>query len=206
MSSLRRFFTSILALLFMLSLLASAAPSANAAPEATRYFPETGKTVSGRLLEYWNATGGLIQNGFPLTEEIQEKLDDGNVYVVQYFERTRLEKHPEKKFPYDVLIGQFGRRIHPLAPAVKPERDDSGRFFPETGHNVRERFLLYWNANGDLPQFGYPLTEEITETLSNGETYLVQYFERARLEYHPKNPAQYKVLLDVRSRDPRRSI
>ncbi|MDQ3930444.1 MAG: M23 family metallopeptidase, partial [Chloroflexota bacterium] len=40
-------------------------------------------------------------------------------------------------------------------------------------------FLAYWKANGGLGIFGYPLSEEMDE---DGVT--VQYFERARLEYH----------------------
>ena len=50
-------------------------------------------------------------------------------------------------------------------------------------------------SNGGLPQFGYPLSEELTETLEDGKPYTVQYFERARFEYHPENPAPYDVLL-----------
>jgi hypothetical protein len=30
---------------------------------------------------------------------------------VQYFERTRFEYHPENAPPYDILLGQCGRRI-----------------------------------------------------------------------------------------------
>ncbi len=33
-------------------------------------FPETGKTVRGRFLEYWNQNGGLAQQGFPISEEL----------------------------------------------------------------------------------------------------------------------------------------
>ena len=39
------------------------------------------------------------------------KLEDGKTYQVQYFERVRMEYHPENQPPYDVLLGQFGRRI-----------------------------------------------------------------------------------------------
>ena len=75
----------------------------------SRTFPETGKTVSGRFLEYWNANGGLAQQGFPISDEIQEKSDtDGKTYTVQYFERSVFEKHPENKPPYDVLLSQLG--------------------------------------------------------------------------------------------------
>jgi len=30
---------------------------------------------------------------------------------VQYFERVRLEYHPENPVPYDIFLGQFGRQI-----------------------------------------------------------------------------------------------
>jgi hypothetical protein len=79
------------------------------APQTSRTFPETGKTVSGRFLEYWNANGGLAQQGFPISEEFQEKSDlDGKTYKVQYFERAVFEHHPENPAPYDVLLSQLG--------------------------------------------------------------------------------------------------
>ena len=163
-------------------------------------FQETGFCVQGRFLNYWQANGGLARNGFPLTNERREVLEDGQVYVVQYFERVRLEYHPENAAPYDVLLGQFGRRWLRTAPlpdaATAPATARAGvAYFPETGHNVGQRFLDYWQANGGLAQFGYPLTEEFTEQLEDGNTYTVQYFERARFERHPENPAPFDVLL-----------
>ncbi len=178
-------------------------------------FAETGFCVRGRFLDYWQANGGLARNGFPLTDERQELLEDGNAYTVQYFERVRLELHPENPAPYDVLLGQFGRRYlsqriiegrtgpqFPFPKNLPPEatRPAAARpgqvYFPQTGHNLGGRFLTYWQANGDLAQFGYPLTEEAEETLEDGQTYTVQYFERARFELHPENAdPQYQVLL-----------
>jgi FtsP/CotA-like multicopper oxidase with cupredoxin domain len=77
--------------------------------ETSRTFQETGKTVSGRFLEYWTQNGGLAQQGFPLSNEFQEKSDlDGKTYKVQYFERSVFEFHPENKPPYDVLLSQLG--------------------------------------------------------------------------------------------------
>ncbi|MBX6341852.1 MAG: hypothetical protein IRY97_05290, partial [Thermomicrobiaceae bacterium] len=43
-----------------------------------------------------------------------------------------------------------------------------------------------------LALFGYPISEEFRDP-QTGLT--VQYFERARFEYHPANPDPYKVLL-----------
>lgn len=163
--------------------------------KATRTFPETGFSVSGRFLAYWSANGGLPLYGYPLTPERREKLSDGKEYTVQYFERARFEYHPENTDPqYQVLLGQFGRQIHPADPAVEPAI--GATHFWQTGHNLSGRFAAYWQTHGGLPQFGYPITEEFTEKLEDGKLYTVQYFERARFEYHPENSdPQYQVLL-----------
>ena len=71
------------------------------------------------------------------------------------------------------------------------------RFFPETGYAVRGPFLAYWGAHGGLAQQGYPLSNEFTELSPlDGKPYRVQYFERARFEYHPEQrDPQFQVLL-----------
>src|SRR4051795_2643638 len=80
---------------------------------SSRTFPETGKTVSGRFLEYWNANGGLAQQGYPISAEMQEKSDtDGKTYTVQYFERAVFEKHPENSAPNDVLLSLLGNFLY----------------------------------------------------------------------------------------------
>lgn len=52
------------------------------------------------------------------------------------------------------------------------------RYFPETGHNLGGLFRYFWESNGSIDNFGYPITEEFQS--SNGR--LVQWFERARFE------------------------
>lgn len=54
-------------------------------------------------------------------------------------------------------------------------------YFPQGGHHLDNQygFLDYWRRNGQVVRFGYPLTEVLNE-----EGRPVQYFERARLEYH----------------------
>jgi hypothetical protein len=72
-------------------------------------------------------------------------------------------------------------------------------YFEPTGHTLRGSFLRYWQANGGLAQFGYPITEEFAEVNpDDGKTYTVQYFERARFEYHPEFAGtRYEVLLGL---------
>jgi hypothetical protein len=156
-------------------------------------FPQTGKCMQGVFGAYWQARGGLAVNGYPISDEIIQVLEDGKAYTVQYFERVRMEYHPENSLPYNVLLGQFGRRIHPADPPVAPQ--PGARYFKETGHNLSGSFLSYWQAHGGLMQFGYPISEEFSEKLEDGRTYVVQYFERGRFEHHPENHPPYDVLL-----------
>jgi hypothetical protein len=75
----------------------------------SQLFPETGHTVSGRFLDYWQSHGGLTQLGYPITGVFTETSDlDGKPYMVQYFERAVFEMHPENQPPYDVLLSQLG--------------------------------------------------------------------------------------------------
>ena len=50
----------------------------------------------------------------------------------------------------------------------------SSRYFPETKHTVKGRFLEYWEQNGGLEVFGYPLTDEQLETNSSGDRVTTQ--------------------------------
>lgn len=79
------------------------------------------------------------------------------------------------------------------------------RYFPETGHWLAHGFKAFWEAHGGLPIFGYPISEEyrderVTCELPNcrdrGKPHVVQYFERARFEWHPGvAPEDFDVLL-----------
>ncbi|HET7038236.1 MAG TPA: ScyD/ScyE family protein, partial [Thermomicrobiaceae bacterium] len=182
------------------------AAMAAAQPQAgCTYFQETQHNLCAGFLAYWQKYGGLAVYGFPLTEEFQEQNPDtGKTYTVQYFERARFEWHPgEAPARYDVLLGRIGywyASSHDLlgtTPFQKVSGCDAAStqglsaaflgsgtqcwFFGATGHTLSGAFGEYWNANGGLAVFGYPLSEPFQE---NGLT--VQYFERARFEWHPE--------------------
>lgn len=170
------------------------------ADEASRTFPATGKTVSGRFLDYWDANGGLAQQGYPISNELQEKSDvDGNTYTVQYFERALFEYHPENEPPNDVLLALIGSYFYNLryngdAPGQKV--NTSGPlYFPETGKSIGRYFRHYWEDNGGLAQQGYPISNEFLEKSPvDGRTYTVQYFERAVFELHPGSEVKLSLL------------
>jgi hypothetical protein len=168
----------------------------------SRQFPETGKSVAGIFLDYWDKNGGLAQQGYPISEVIGEISPlDRKPYTVQYFERAVFEYHPENQTPYDVLLSQLGtfryKQKYPTgAPNQTVHNGPGVVLFPETGKHIGGRFLEYWQKNGGLAQQGYPISEEFEEKSDlNGKTYLVQYFERAVFELHPENQPPYDVLL-----------
>ncbi|MEA2573986.1 MAG: hypothetical protein QOH93_1284 [Chloroflexia bacterium] len=165
-------------------------------------FPETGKTVTGIFLDYWNKNGGLAQLGYPISEVLGEVSElNGKPYTVQYFERAVMEYHPENQAPYNVLLSQLGtyqyKRKYPNgAPNQQTSSVGQVTRFPETGKTVGGKFVEYWRSHGGVAIQGYPISEEFTEvSLLNGKTYLVQYFERAVMEYHPENQPPFDVLL-----------
>lgn len=172
----------------------------------SRFFPETGFTLSGEFLAFWERNGGLATFGYPLTSAFnEESLTDGRVYRVQYFERQRFELHPENNPPYNVLIGLMSYETLP-GEALPPPRaapvDRAGCTYVEpTGHNVCDRFLTYWQQTGGLTIYGYPISEPYRATLEDGQEHLIQYFERARFEWHPENNRPYDVLLGQLGRE-----
>jgi len=170
------------------------------------YFPTVGHNLRGGFLKYWAEHGGLNQFGYPLTEEFtEESPTDGKRYTVQYFERARMEWHPENSPPNDVLLGLLGRTItqgreseSPFVALLFTDPRNGAVGFPQTGHILAEPFLSYWQQNGGLAVYGYPISEAFMETNStDGKPYLVQYFERNRFELHPELANPYQVSLGL---------
>jgi hypothetical protein len=159
---------------------------APAAAQGARCFPETGFCIAGPIRAYWERNGGLSVFGYPISEQRLETVE-GRALQIQWFERDRLEDHG----PAGVLAGrlgdewllQTGRIWQLLYPRQSPT--PTCRFFTETGFNLCEPFLSYWQQNGGLARFGYPLTPTFDEVI-DGRAYEVQYFERRRMEYHPE--------------------
>src|SRR5262245_6844682 len=66
------------------------------------------------------------------------------------------------------------------APASAAQRS---RCFPETGYCVAGPILDYWERNGGLAVFGFPIDDQRIET-NEGWTGPTQWFQRDRLEDH----------------------
>src|SRR5262249_43032051 len=125
------------------------------------YFSTVGHSLRGGFLQYWQSHGGLEQFGYPLTEEYTEvSPTDNKPYVTQWFERARMEWHPENKPPYDVLLGLLGHEVtadRSQEAAFKPLAVPPGpgaTFFKETGHTIAPELVAYWQTHGGLPVYG----------------------------------------------------
>jgi hypothetical protein len=194
--------------------LGSAPRHVQAQTDEPRCFSETGYCISGRIRSYWEAQGGLRVFGLPIGPQVDVRIE-GKTLTVQRFERNRLELHPTNKAPYDVLLGRLGadRLTQQTRDWFTFPKTDSGkncRTFAETGHTVCGRFLNTWrryglnldsketvSENESLALFGLPVSDIITERLSDGKEYQVQWFERARFELHPENSDPYDVLFGL---------
>jgi hypothetical protein len=181
-----------------------------------RCFAETGQCISGRFLEYWEQNGGLAIFGFPVTAAAQAANNNtGQMNLVQWFERSRFELRPEQPTPHDVVLGRLGddrlmQLGHHWQSFVKQTASDP-HYFPQTGHAIDyEPFWTFWSTHGieldgqpgtstaeSIALFGLPISRAVPTTNFNGDLVLAQWFERARLEYHPSNPDPYKVLLGL---------
>ncbi|HEX8229955.1 MAG TPA: CAP domain-containing protein [Chloroflexia bacterium] len=95
--------------------------------------------------------------------------------------------------------------FHNMSAASLALAQGERRCFSETGECLEGEFRRYWEQNGGLPVFGYPVTPARPEIdPASNAIFLTQWFERNRFELHPENQPPYRVLLgrlgDVRLR------
>jgi hypothetical protein len=73
--------------------------------ETIYWWAESGHTLRGAFLKHWADNGGLQTFGYPISEPFVE-----NNRLVQYFERYRLELHPELEGTDYVVLGTLMAR------------------------------------------------------------------------------------------------
>jgi hypothetical protein len=84
-----------------------------------------------------------------------------------------------------------------LAPGARPaQAATEPLYYTQTGHYLRGVFRDFWDKNGGLDNFGYPLTEEYIDSRTGR---VVQFFERARFER--ASPAAADVQLGALARE-----
>ncbi len=158
-----------------------------------RFFPETEHYVCGVFLDFFDARGGLEIFGYPLTGSCH---DPGHTGLrVQYFQRARMELHPDAPPAYRVQLGLLADELGYVFPPVHEDRIPRANtalhhYFPETQHIVSYAFLDYFREHGGIDIFGYPRSEFMYEA---GR--VVQYFQRAKMVWHPESALGSRIKL-----------
>jgi lipoprotein-anchoring transpeptidase ErfK/SrfK len=198
----RRFLSACIASL-LLGLAAGlwVAPGSSSAQDDALYFVATGQRLSNEhgFLAHWRSSNGPLTLGAPITPS----LDEGGL-TVQYFERGRLELHPE--YGGAVLRGRLGAEYAAalwkgFAPPAPLAAEAAGaRHFAETGYALDAPFRAFWEAAGGMDVFGLPISAPTWEYVG-AQPALVQYFERARLEHYPGASPDAAVQIGALGRD-----
>ena len=98
-----------------------------------------------------------------------------------------------------------GRNSGPFAGVARPAPTTATRrLLPRMRHTLGGRFLAYWQRVRRPGDLRLPAQRGVQrgQSATDGKTYTVQYFERARFEYHPENAGPlYEVLLGFLGRD-----
>jgi hypothetical protein len=158
-------------------------------PDGRRYFPETGHFVSKEFLqEYESIAEPELIYGYPLTKAY---FDPDKNRLIQYFENARFEYVPENPPELRVVVSELGWLMYePGQTLPSPGAPPACRNYPETRMKVCYAFLDYFDKHGGVGQFGYPISN-----FEVHEQRIVQYFQRARFEWHPELPAGQRVQL-----------
>ncbi len=104
------------------------------------FFPETGASLSSPYREFWEQHGGVAIFGYPITPP-QDVPNAKPPYQVQWFERARLEYHPDKAGQPDAItLGNIGSEYTAgkrFPPAPSPDTcKDKCAYFAATGHSI----------------------------------------------------------------------
>lgn len=153
------------------------------------FFPETGHTISDDfLLVYQKPDKPHLIYGYPITEPFFSKYSNR---IVQYFENARFELLPENPSNLRVRITPLGEILYEKGNSLPvPENYPSCLEFHQTNNQVCFSFLEFFKSNGGEVVFGYPISNfELKDNL------IVQYFQYARMEWHPENPPGKRVAL-----------
>lgn len=159
--------------------------------DAPGSLPAYASLIAPEILPYWVRNGGERIFGKPLPAPTPLLEENGRRF--QWFERARLELWPENAgTKYEIQPGRIGVEFTKGIdfPTQEFFVNRPGLQYEEvTQHGLRGEFLRFWQQNGGVDIFGYPISDELQEILPVDNAYhTVQYFERARFELHPNDP------------------
>lgn len=153
------------------------------------FFADTGHQVAGQFFgKYSSVPNAQEIFGDPITDAF---IDQTSGLLVQYFEKARFELHPDEPAEVRVKLTRLGEFLYEAGEVVSiPDNFPACRFYRETRQSICYSFLEFFEENGGAAQFGYPISGF---EIHNG--WISQYFQLARLEWHPERKAGNRVVV-----------
>ena len=72
-----------------------------------------GRELTGDFLDYWQNHGGERVFGWPISPAVRmANPSDGNTYLTQWFQRARMEYHPELPQGHNIILGTLGTELY----------------------------------------------------------------------------------------------
>jgi len=143
-----------------------------------RYYPETGHTLDGRFVAFFDTHGGAGLLGYPITESFALPASGK---TVQYLENARLELGTGGVVQARLGALLAGTPSSMPTPEPGAAEQPGCRLIAPSEIPICHAFLAFYDANGGTQQFGLPVSEFRME----GER-IVQYFEYFRLDWYPE--------------------
>lgn len=164
--------------------------SVRAQTQDSKYFSETGHNVKGEFYKFYSLNpNATFLYGYPITEAFTSR--DGK--TVQYFQRVRFEYRGDLPEGQRTQLTPLGRLTYVSSSPLDVANSFACRVYAETGYSVCFAFLEFFDQFGGLTHFGYPISG-----FEYHENKIVQYFEKARLEWQPwKTEGQRVVVSDL---------
>lgn len=154
-------------------------------------FPAIGHTVPADFAHAFEARGGLAALGYPITEVFEQ---EGR--RVQCFEYACLEDHPDAPEGPTIKLSMLGERLGRRQPPLPSGRipsvmESTSRYYPWFGHAISGDFLTFFDDQGGVERFGFPIGEPLIV-----EGQLVQDFQRARFIWQARAAPEHRVKLE----------
>lgn len=142
--------------------------------------------------DFWLNNGGLEVFGRPLSEQFQEvNQADGQVYWVQYFERQRMEWHPNESDPqYRVLLGLLGNESRDANHA-----GNSAFSYRSRDNALPQPFIYGFNAHLYAEGTAWQDRNRVLELSKNAQVYWIRQ-QVAWQDLHDVSGAIYWAELD----------
>ncbi len=160
-----------------------------------QFFQETGHWVRDEFyIKYTSVDDPLLIYGLPITDAFFDQ-DKGR--TIQYFEHAQFELHPEETGEDQVRLTPIGEFIYVGGDKASIIPNPTAcKYFREFNHWICYEFMEFFESHGGVDQFGYPISGPEFHHKT-----IVQYFQYARLEWHPENEKGQRVLLGALGRE-----